>query len=205
MPMRMPKSALVKRKDAQVKFAVDVSWMDVSTLQCAEWNFKSAGDDDDQQRFEQSLKRSVVTPLHVATCAEDKKVTEIIDGAHRFKHLVQLGAKKLPVIHHGVLTIAERKEAALRYNGAWFSIETLPLAECLSDVRTGIPDAEFSLPYSTAEFDQAVAAMHMDAEADLVFEDDDDEEELAPPKKKKKASVQTLECPHCHKKFNLSR
>jgi len=178
----------------------------IDQLRLASWNYKAEPDAWMLERFTESVRRGV-TPLHVAGCSElpeEDKTLEVCDGNNRLKALKLLGAKRILVYKHGRLSLAERKELALRYNAKWFIEVTVPLAECLRDVLDALPDATLALPYEQAETDRLLAALNVD----LVTEEEPLSAGLGADKAEtKKATVdrgvRQVTCPHCNGVFNL--
>lgn len=178
---------------------MESTWMAADQLTPAPWNFKTDGDAELRERFTRSLQHGV-TPLHVAECVENLGVIEVCDGNHRLVALLALGITNVAVFDHGPLSLAERQAIGVRYNGRWFTEETLPLAECLQNIDTELPELSDSFAYSSVEFNRMLATLNVDLDATSVDPPDIPASEPAPSREKK---IKTVECPHCGKEFNL--
>lgn len=191
----------------KVTFATDVKFVPIESLFPADWNYKVDGDDETNAKFDASLLESKVTPLHVATCAESKKPRmEVLDGNHRLQALKRLKVAQVPVIDHGKLTEVERKALSVRYNGTWFQVHSVKLAECFKSLDEVDASQFDTLPYSAADVEHLLASLEQDVKPVAVFSDDDEDELVSAPKPKSKAkSPDKITCPHCKKTFVASR
>lgn len=189
--------------NAKVEFFGTPTFLPVKKIHTAPWNFKLEGDDDLNARFDESLQRGKITPLHVATCAESKSVPkriEACDGNHRVLRLRHLGVTRVAVWNHGELTLAQRQEVAMRYNGAWFPLHTGNLNEVIKNLSDVLPEAFEGLALTAADIDHAMASLKVDTHT-AVF-DDDEEEPLAEVQPKRvPEKQQKIKCPHCKKEF----
>ena len=182
---------------------METTLVDVALLSQAPWNYKAEPDADLLARFAKSMEHGI-TPIHVATCLESPEISEVCDGNHRLAYIKEAfpEATKIPVFNHGVCTLAERQQIAVRYNAQWFTELAIPLAECLKHIDTDIPDAVLSLPYSEPEWDRAIAALNVDLSPPPSDEEDWDDKPTESPTVRKEKSVKTIVCPECGATFN---
>ena len=187
-----------------------VQLMPIEQLSTAPWQYKRDFlDDNERERFKQSLLADGVTPLHVAVCAEDTLCTEVCDGHHRLQVLREMGVKQIPVFHHGTLSLARRKALALRYNEWNFEAFAIPMAACLEDIKAEDIALLETLPFDEDEIARYAAALSMDVDTvpdahaktkrntHDTGSDDDTDTATASSRVAGTSKTKQITCPHC--------
>jgi len=193
----------------------EVKLMPIEQLSTAPWQYKRDFlDDAERERFKQSLLADGVTPLHVAVCEEDPLCTEICDGHHRLTVLREMGLKKIPVFHHGTLSLARRKALALRYNEWNFEAFAIPMAACLDDIKTEDIALFETLPFDEDELARYAAALSMDIDTvsdaqtksmqKINAVQDDDATSAGSGRVAGTSKTKQITCPHCGEVITLN-
>ena len=105
--------------------------LDVSDLIPAEWNYKTAGTEEEIAKLANSI--GLDKSAGVPAVREVGERFEVIDGNHRLAAIKVLGWERVPCENFGDITKAMAIIIARRRNHKWFEDDVLQYAELFTD------------------------------------------------------------------------